>query len=153
MYLAFKLIHVLAVIIFLGNITVGVFWKAWADRTNNAAIIAHTMEGIINADRIFTIPGVILIVIGGLGATFAADIPILRTGWILWGLVLFVLAGIAFGPLSRSQRNLLALAKSGDLNAYHAASNQWNVFGTIALVLPFIAAAIMILKPLLPAFP
>src|SRR5579859_6276542 len=121
MYLAFKLVHIVAVIIFLGNITVGGFWKAWADRTNNAAIIAHTMEGIIKADRIFTIPGVILIVIGGVGATFAADIPILRTGWILWGLVLFVLAGIAFGPLSRTQRNLLALAKSGDLNAYRAA--------------------------------
>ena len=152
MYLAFKLIHVIAVIVFLGNITVGVFWKAWADRTNNAAIIAHTMEGIIRADRIFTIPGVILIVIGGLGAAFAANLPILRTGWILWGIVLFVLSGIAFGPLSRSQRRLLALAKSGDLATYHLASNQWNLFGAIALVFPFLAAAIMILKPLLPAF-
>ena len=151
MYLAFKLIHVIAVIMFLGNITVGVFWKAWADRTNNAAIIAHTMEGIIKADRIFTIPGVILIVVGGLGAAYAADLPILKTGWILWGIVLFVLAGIAFGPLSRSQRKLLALATSGDLNAYRAASNQWTLFGTIALVLPFVAAAIMVLKPLLPA--
>ena len=28
MYLALKLVHVLAVIIFLGNITIGVFWKA-----------------------------------------------------------------------------------------------------------------------------
>lgn len=152
MYLAFKLIHVIAVIVFLGNITVGVFWKAWADRTNNASIIAHTMEGIIKADRIFTIPGVILVVIGGLGAAFAANLPILRTGWILWGIVLFVLSGIAFGPLSRSQRQLLALAKSGDLTGYRTASNQWNLFGTIALVLPFLAAAIMILKPLLPAF-
>jgi len=152
MYLVFKLIHVIAVILFLGNITVGVFWKAWADRTNNAAIIAHTIDGIIKADRIFTIPGVILVVIGGLGAAFAADISILRTGWILWGIILFVLSGIAFGPLSRSQRKLLALAKSGDLDGYRAASQQWNTFGTIALVLPFLAAAIMILKPLLPAF-
>lgn len=152
MFLAFKLIHVIAVIVFLGNITVGVFWKAWADRTNNASIIAHTMEGIIKADRIFTIPGVVLVVIGGLGAAFAANLPILRTGWILWGIVLFVLSGIAFGPLSRSQRQLLALAKSGDLTGYRTASNQWNLFGTIALVLPFLAAAIMILKPLLPAF-
>lgn len=153
MYLAFKLIHVFAVIIFLGNITVGVFWKAWADRTNNAAIIAHTMEGIIKADRIFTIPAVLLILIGGLGATFSADLSILKTGWVLWGLALFILSGIAFGPLSRSQRSLLALAKSGDLDAYRAASSQWNLFGTIALVLPFIAAAIMITKPMLPAFP
>ena len=152
MYLIFKLIHVVAVILFLGNIAVGVFWKAWADRTNNAAIIAHTIDGIIKADRIFTIPGVILIVTGGLGAAFAADLPILKTGWILWGIALFVLSGIAFGPLSLSQRKLLALAKSGDLDGYRMASHRWNLFGTIALVLPFLAAAIMIVKPLLPAF-
>src|SRR4029077_1109145 len=98
MYLIFKLIHVVAVIAFLGNIGVGVFWKAWADRTKDARIIAHTMEGIIKADRIFTIPGVILILIGGLGAAYAADLSILKTGWILWGLGLFILSGIAFGP-------------------------------------------------------
>ena len=152
MYLIFKLIHVIAVIVFLGNITVGVFWKAWADRTNNASIIAHTMGGIIRADRIFTIPGVILILIGGLGASYAADLSILKTGWVLWGLSLFILSGIAFGPLSRIQRRLLELAKAGDLAAYRTVSRGWDVWGTIALVLPLVAAAIMVLKPLLPSF-
>jgi uncharacterized membrane protein len=152
MYLVFKLIHVIAVIVFLGNITVGIFWKAWADRTSNASIIAHTMDGIIRADRIFTIPGVIFIIIGGLGAAYAADVPILKTGWILWGLVLFILSGIAFGPLSAVQRRLLGLAKAGDLAAYKTVSRQWDVWGAIALLLPFVAAAIMILKPLLPSF-
>jgi len=152
MYLIFKLVHVFAVIAFLGNISVGVFWKAWADRSKNAAIMAHTMDGIIRADKIFTIPGVILIIIGGLGASYAAGLSILRTGWILWGLALFVLSGIAFGPLSQVQRRLYALAKAGDLDGYEAASIGWNVWGTIALVLPLGAAAIMILKPLLPSF-
>lgn len=152
MYLIFKLVHVIAVIVFLGNITVGVFWKAWADRTNNAAIIAHTMAGIIKADRIFTIPAVIVLLIGGIGASYAADIPILKTGWVLWGLGLFILSGIAFTPLGLVQQKLCALAKSGDLDGYRAASSGWNIWGTIALALPFIAAAIMILKPLLPAF-
>lgn len=152
MYLVFKLIHVFAVIVFLGNITVGVFWKAWADRTNNASIIAHTMDGIIRADRIFTLPGVILVLVGGLGASYAADVSILKTGWILWGLVLFVLTGIAAVPLTAVQRKLLGLAKGGDLAAYRTVSRQWDVWGTIALVLPLVAAAIMILKPLLPSF-
>ena len=52
LYLVLKAIHVLAVVAFLGNITVGVFWKAFADRTGNAAVMAHTIDGIVRADRI-----------------------------------------------------------------------------------------------------
>lgn len=158
MYLAFKLIHVLAVVIFLGNITVGLFWKNFADRTKDPAIVAHTMDGIIRADRIFTIPGVFGILIGGVGAAIVAGYPILGTGWLLWGIIMFIIAGIAFGPISRLQRQMLAVAREGiasgkyDWDAYHRLTKGWDVWGTVALVAPFIAAAVMILKPDLPAF-
>ena len=49
MYLAMKVLHVLAVVLFLGNIITGVFWKAHGDRTGDPRIIAHTLEGIIRA--------------------------------------------------------------------------------------------------------
>jgi uncharacterized membrane protein len=49
MYLASKLLHVFAVVLFLGNITIGVFWKLFGDRTRDPRIIAHTMAGIIEA--------------------------------------------------------------------------------------------------------
>jgi uncharacterized membrane protein len=158
MYLVFKLIHVLAVVLFLGNITVGLFWKNFADRTKDPAIIAHTIDGIIRADRIFTIPAVFAILIGGVGAAVIADIPMLGTGWLLWGIVMFVVAGVAFGPVSRLQRQMLALARAGissgtyDWPAYHRLSRGWDIWGTVALVAPFIAAALMVLKPDLPAF-
>lgn len=47
MYVLFKVIHLLAVVAFVGNIAVGVFWKAVADRTNDPRIFAHTLRGII----------------------------------------------------------------------------------------------------------
>jgi uncharacterized membrane protein len=157
MYLVLKLIHVAAVIVFVGNITVGVFWKDIADRTKDPRIIAHTVQGIIRADRIFTIPAIIVLLIGGFGATGIGHIPILSTGWILWGLILFIIAGIAFGPLSRTQRLLLAEARTGisgtmDWSRYDALSKRWNILGTIALITPILAVAIMVLKPMLPAF-
>ena len=152
MFVFFKLLHVLAVIAFLGNIAVGVFWKAFADGTKDARIMAYTMEGIIRADRIFTIPGVIAIVVGGVGAAITGGYSILGTGWILWGLVLFVVSGIAFGPLSRAQRQIAAAANAGDMPRYEALSKSWTTYGTIALLLPIVAAAIMIIKPVLPAF-
>jgi uncharacterized membrane protein len=152
MYLFFKLLHIVAVVAFLGNITVGVFWKNFADRTKDASIIAYTMDGIIRADRIFTIPGVILIVIGGVGTAIVGGIPFFSTGWVLWGIILFVLAGIAFGPLAGVQRQLLAAAKKGDMAAYWTLSKKWDLYGAIALVAPLLALGIMVLKPALPAF-
>ena len=152
MYLILKLVHLIGVVLFLGNITVGVFWKTFADRTRDPVVMAATMDGIIAADRIFTIPGVLILLAGGLGAALLAGIPILSTGWVLWGLILFTLSGVAFAPLSRAQREIAAAAHARNMKDYERLSQSWNLWGTIALVLPAAAFAIMILKPVLPAF-
>jgi uncharacterized membrane protein len=158
LFILFKIIHVAAVIVFMGNITVGVFWKRWADRTQDARIIANTVDGIIVADRLFTIPGVIFLLIGGVGAAVVAGFPILGTGWILWSIVLFVISGLAFGPLVRVQRLLSATAHeavdSGSMSwpLYRQFSNAWDLYGAIALGAPIIAVILMIAKPVLPAF-
>ena len=158
MYLALKVVHVLAVIVFLGNITTGIFWKVIADRTRDPKIMAHTLDGIIGADRWFTIPGIIVILLAGFATAGVGHVPILSTGWILWSLALFVIAGIAFGPVSRFQRQMAAIAHQGsdsgkfDWTLYERRSEGWNFWGAIALVAPLIAVVLMVLKPTLPAF-
>src|SRR5438132_14348699 len=96
LYLVLKALHLAAVTLFLGNIPTGIFWKEHADRTRAARLIAHALAGIIGSDRRFTIPGVIGILIGGFGAAAIGRLPMLHTGWILWGIVLFTVSGIAF---------------------------------------------------------
>src|SRR5712664_4658772 len=59
-------------------------------------LLAHTMDGIIRSDRIFTMPGVIGVIATGIAAAIYGDYPILRTGWILWTLILFVVSGLIF---------------------------------------------------------
>ncbi len=51
-----KLLHITAVIAFVGNITTGIFWHAPAARTRDPKLLAYTMGGIIRSDRLFTIP-------------------------------------------------------------------------------------------------
>ncbi len=152
MYLFLKLVHLIGVLLFLGNITVGVLWKRSADRTQNPVVMAYTMDSIIHADRIFTIPGIVILLIGGIGAAVVGHIPILSTGWLLWAIVAFIISGLAFGPLSRAQRQLSIAAHGGNMIDYERQSTAWNLWGTIALVFPFIAFVLMILKPSLPAF-
>ena len=152
MYLILKLVHLVGVVLFLGNITVGIFWKRYADLTRNAAIMAHAMDGIIKGDRVFTIPGILIVLAGGFGAAFVGNYPILSTGWILWGLTAFIIAGLAFGPLAQTQRKLSVAAHAGNLAEYERLSKSWDLWGFIALALPVFAFVIMILKPALPAF-
>jgi uncharacterized membrane protein len=158
MFLWFKLIHIVAVIVFLGNITLGIFWKAIADKSHDPRIIAHTLRGIILADRWFTIPAIFVLVAGGVATAIAEQIPILATGWILWAIILFVISGLAFAPVARLQRDLEAAASEGersgifDTARYDRISAQWNLWGMVALLAPVGAVALMVLKPVLPAF-
>ncbi len=92
-YLVWKLLHVLAVIAFVGNITTGILWKVHADRTRTPELIAHACAGLTRSDRWFTIPGVALILIAGIVAAITGNFPILGTGWIFWSIVLFTISG------------------------------------------------------------
>jgi|SRR5687768_16210302 len=96
MYLLLKLLHVVAVVAFLGNITTGLFWHSHAVRTRDPRLLAHTLDGIIRSDRFFTVPGVVGIVVTGVAAALRANLPILGTDWILWSLVLFSISGVVF---------------------------------------------------------
>lgn len=152
MYLLLKLIHVAAVILFLGNITTGLFWKAHADRTADPRTMAHAMEGIIRSDRWFTIPGVVVILATGVGTAMLGGIPILGTPWVLWSVVLFAASGLAFmfrvAPL---QREVLAIARAAPFDAvrYRAVSWRWELWGLAALLTPLGALVLMVLKPAL----
>lgn len=150
MYQLLKVVHLFAVIIFMGNIITGLFWKRHADRTRNRAIIAHAIDGLIRADRWFTIPGVVVITAAGVLAAIQGGLPLLRTGWILWSLVAFSLSGLAFAlRVAPLQKQLLALADGAELDwtSYHAKSLRWELWGLFATITPAIAVILMTWKP------
>ena len=153
-YLALKALHVLAAVIFLGNIITGLFWHAYAARTRDAKVLTHALGGIILSDRLFTVPGVIVILVSGVLLAIHGGYPLLRTGWILWAIVLFGVSGLVFmfrvAPL---QRQLLAMAQVGaeradfDYTPYRKLAMRWELWGAIALLSPIAALLIMTLKP------
>jgi uncharacterized membrane protein len=155
MYLLMKLLHIVAVIAFLGNITTGLFWHIHAARTRDPRLLAHTMDGIIKSDRLFTMPGVIVIVATGIVTAVVGGLPLLHTGWILWSLVLFSFSGVIFmGFVAPLQRQLLALAQAGtaggfDYAAYASVARRWEIWGAAAVVTPVAGLLLMVLKPVL----
>lgn len=156
MYLWMKGLHIVAVVLFLGNIITGVFWHRHAARTRDPHLLAHTVEGLIRSDRIFTMPGVLVIIATGILAAIQLGLPLLGTGWIAWSLALFAVSGLLFGmQVAPLQRKLLALARAGaskgafDYGAYRRLAVRWEVMGTIATLTPLAALALMVMKPAL----
>ncbi len=152
-YSFFKLIHLMAVIVFLGNIITGLFWMRLAVKTKDLTIIHHTMNGIILADRYFTIPGVIVITVAGFMAAIYGHLPILRTGWILWSIILFSISGLAFAfkvaPLQKKiYKFTLGLENSADFDwiKFHKIYFAWDIWGLIAVLTPLTAFVMMTLK-------
>ncbi|MBK6981880.1 MAG: DUF2269 family protein [Betaproteobacteria bacterium] len=154
MILALKLLHIAAVVLFLGNILTGLFWHAHAARTRDPHLLAHAMAGIIRSDRLFTMPGVVGIVGAGVALAMIERLPMLRTGWIAWTLALLVVSGIVFmARVAPLQRELLAMAGEGartgafDFARYRARALAWEAWGAVALLTPVAGLVLMVVKP------
>jgi uncharacterized membrane protein len=152
MYALFKSVHIIGVVILLGNVTITAFWKVLADRTGNARIIAHAQHGVTVADWIFTLAGIILILIGGYGAVVIAGMPLASTVWLVIGQLLLAASGfIWLGVLIQIRQARVARSMAPD-NAvpsqYRRDNRFWLIWGVVATV-PLVAAIyVMVAKPL-----
>ena len=155
-YLLWKALHIASVVLFLGNITTGLFWAAQARKTNNLSQLAATFDNISKSDRWFTLPAVGGILISGVAAARLAHLPILGTSWIFWSLVLFSVSGLVFAiwlaPLQRQVSTMARACDSGeqDLHSLDRVYLKWELWGLLALLTPVAAMVIMVLKPDLP---
>jgi uncharacterized membrane protein len=153
LYLILKSLHVISVVLFLGNIITGVFWKVHADITGDLRARAQALDGIIHSDRWFTLPGVFAIIITGVWMAIEAHIPLLGTKWVLWSLILFGISGVCFGVfVAPLQKKLLANARAGLSGTWNEAeykelSGAWTLWGTIATLTPLVAVFLMVMKP------
>jgi uncharacterized membrane protein len=154
MYLALKVVHILAVVLFLGNISLAMVWKLDADRTRNPAIMAHVLHGVVLGDRWITVPCAVILVSSGVVMAVIAELPLLHVGWIWQSLLLFALsAALYVFPIGPDQRRLQALAHAAhgdaanmDWVAYTRLSRRWFSMSTLAILAPATAVVLMVFK-------
>jgi uncharacterized membrane protein len=152
-YFILKALHIASVVLFLGNIITGVFWKMHGDRIGTLASRAQALDGIIRSDRLFTLPPVVLIIVTGVLLAMTLHLPILGTKWILWSLILFGISGAAFsmfvGPLQKKLLKNVQAGLAGNWNQaeYQALSRSWTLWGLVATAAPLIALFLMVMKP------
>jgi uncharacterized membrane protein len=152
-YDVLKFLHLLGVILLLGNITVTAIWKVFADRSRDAKIVAYGQRMVTGTDFGVTIPGIALTMIGGYGAMYEARYDFPGPAWLVWSQLSFVAAGVVWlGLLVPMQIRQAKLARQfaggGEIpEEYRRLARAWLVWGLIATV-PLVAALyFMIAKP------
>lgn len=156
-YETLKIIHLLGVILFTGNIIVTGWWKTLADRTGDYRIIAFAQRQVTLTDWIFTFGGVVLVLTGSLGMVALMNVDVMaeihETRWLNWGYHLFLLSGVIWililVPLQYLQAKMAhKFAVSGEIPAnYWLYGKLWLYFGILATVIPLVNLFWMVVKP------
>ena len=152
-YLLLKSLHILGVIIFMGNIIVTAWWKTMADRTRDPVIIRFAQRQVTLTDYVFTAGGAALLLVGGIANAALHDIDYLGVRWLAWGYWLFIMSGVIWAavliPVQIKQARLARQFTPGCVipDRYWALGRIWTGFGLLATIIPLANIYWMVFKP------
>lgn len=143
----------LGVILLIGNVTATAFWKVMADCAADPVLIKHAQRNVIAADWLFTLVGIILIIVGGYGMVLVSGMDPFGTNWLVWGQLLFLASGLIWVgilvPLQIRQNRVEKTLDAGLAlpEQYRRDARTWLIWGIVATV-PLVAATyVMIAQP------
>jgi uncharacterized membrane protein len=147
-------LHVLGVVLFLGNIVTAAFWKLSAERSKDTAHLVRVTRNVMKADYWFTLPGVIMLLATGHIMATIRGYSFMEWTWMTISEALFVISGVIWLiiliPAQRRmiKESALAASKNSPLSAaYWKASRTWDVFGTLVIIIPLVVLYLMMTKP------
>jgi uncharacterized membrane protein len=153
-YLLLKSLHILGIILLMGNIIVTAWWKFMADKTKDPSVIAFAQRQVTLTDFVFTAPGAFLAIMAGdsMAYTFMSNTWDIQ--WLTWGRCLFIASGIIWIvvliPTQIKQARMargFAISKTIP-DEYWKLSKRWNIFGALAVLLPLMNIYWMVFKPI-----
>lgn len=146
LYLALKLIHILAAMVAVGMNFSYAFWLNLAG--NDRERIVHTLESVHRLDMWLANPAYVIVFLAGIGMIVVGPWPI-TTPWILLAIALYVLVALIgitlYAPAVRRQR--AAALADPDSADYRAAARRSNVLGLVAVAIVFAIVTLMVVKP------
>ena len=100
--------------VFLGNIIITAAWMLMAERTRNVHVIHFSAKAVIRADLLFTLPGVLLVLMNGFAMVFdrwGGRDAIYPLSWISAALWLFTASGVVWvGFLIPAQHRIVVFS-------------------------------------------
>lgn len=151
-YLVVKWIHILSSTVLFGTGLGSAFYMFFASLTRDTRVVATVVRYVVIADWIFTTPTIILQPLSGFYLMHLAGFP-LTTPWILWSIVLYLVAGAAWLPVVWMQIRMRTMAQTADVagsalpEQYWKYLRLWVSLGVVAFGALVVVFYLMVAKP------
>lgn len=151
-YLFIKLVHIVSSVLLFGTGLGSAYYMFMTFREQDLNYKYLTIKNVVKADWLFTTPTVIVQPVTGYIMLREIGFS-LEDSWLLWSLVLYVVAGLCWLPVVYMQikmRDILkvALYNSEELTKeYFIMEKLWTTLGAIAFPCVVIIFYLMVVKP------
>lgn len=151
-YLLLKWLHIVSSTVLFGTGLGTAFFKWMADRSGDVRAIRIVTEKTVLADWIFTTPAVVIQPLTGLAMVWIAGYR-LADAWLLYSMVLYLLAGACWIPVVALQIMMRDIARHADSHGialpdrYHVLARWWFWLGWPAFGGLVVVFYLMTFKP------
>jgi uncharacterized membrane protein len=125
-YLLIKWIHVLSSTLLFGTGLGSAFYLFFTNRTRNVQAIAVVSRQVVIADWLFTTPTAIIQPLSGFYLVHLAGFS-WRSPWILWSIILYIVAGACWLPVVSIQIRMARIAKTAALEQSALPTRYWRL--------------------------
>lgn len=148
--------HIAGAVIFLGNIIVTGAWMLMAERSRSTNVMHFSAKAVIRADLLFTLPGVVLVLVNGFVMVFTqwgGRDAIYDLTWISVALALFTASGVIWVALLIPAQHRMAVFSNPSAypdsppKEFFSALHKWYFWGGLAILLPLCSLYLMVNKP------
>ena len=152
-YIIVKWLHILSSTILFGTGIGSAFYMLCASMNRDPHALAFVIRYVVIADWLFTTTTIVIQPVTGLYLIHLAGFP-WNSAWIVWSVVLYLLAGAAWLPVVWMQIKMRDLARAA------AAANQplperywfflrwWISLGVVAFAALVVVFYLMVAKPM-----
>ena len=151
-YLVWKWLHILSSTLLFGTGLGSAYYMFFASRSRDPRTIATVTGHVVIADWLFTTTTIVFQPLSGWRMAVLAGIP-LTTPWILWSIVLYLLAGACWLPVVWMQIRMRDMARAAVREGrpmpdqYYHYLKVWTALGFPAFFALVAVFWLMVAKP------
>ncbi len=141
-----KILHIIGVVLFMGNMIVGPVWFMYAYFSKDKVLLKFAGKLLELTDLYLTVPGIALTVLNGLflASVFGGS---KQQPWLFYSnLLLFAMWALSIPLIWIQEKMYQSIDKEAASNTIRTLFIRWGILGTIVMIPPSVIFYLMIVK-------
>lgn len=141
-----KILHIIGVVLFMGNMIVGPIWFMYAYFSKDKTLLKFAGKLLELTDIYLTVPGIALTVLNGLclASVYGGT---KHQPWLFYSIILlFVMWALSIPLIYLQDKMYQSLDKDSDITRITTFIIRWGIWGTLVMIPPSVIFYLMIVK-------